>query len=993
MNEQHPALRDYCQPRDLWLFAQHKEHPRFESIVAQATELAPETLEGSLVDAFGVQVGRHGTRVAVEDGERSLTYAELNTAANRLAHRLLAEQASNDAPIAAIVEKRVEAIIALVAIWKAGHSVMFLEPDMVPAQLRRHLSNTGVMIAIGHHAHSARLANVLPPQCRLLPIEDALSPGSHGTSAIESEADPQVSIAPEHPAIMNQTSGSTGEPKYVLHSHRNRLYFAWDIAHSYLLSPLDRHSLFHQLSSSSAPMIYVPALVTGGTICLFDVGNLSMRALVPLLDKHRITHLSLPNVAMRELLHALEGKDNLPGVRMIQLTGQTLYRSDVMLFQERMCEGTILISRYAMSEVGGSAQYQIDHTSKLESPTVPAGYPFPGRKLYIVDEQGEMLPPNTVGEIALDCPLPGFWHTLRLQRMPIFGQATDGKPIQAFHTGDMGMIQPDGCVIHLGRKDDVVKVRGNRISLVEVENALLSVPGVGQAAAKTFPTARGDNRLVGYVAPQDNAASQSRAPLTPNDLRRHLAQQVAAPVIPSRFVIMDALPLTGSGKPNRKVLPEPGNPRPDLDTPYRAPHTEIESALCKIWVEHLELDEVGIDDDFFALGGDSILMMELVVTVERKWAKELPPTFFNNPTVANLARQLQNENTKSETRAVYPPPIDVSIHTSSHTSSHTETPPETDLQAQQSPPARPLTSANPEGTAPTWRRRLYARLVETGPTWKYHLSYSMGIHLQRRLVAQRAFRRRFFPRAVARLRAWHELLEDATPLEEVTRQFLLCNTWQHWRLATLRQNPAHFARWVTIEGEEHLSELDNGAPERAGAGLILLTPHTLLERLVPLLPQWAKRQHMTITGAECYTREELADINHPRRMARRAQQVAQAHTLLTRQGVVKIVGDGPAGYGGISIALGNRRLEIRAGAAELAWETGATVLPVFATLAPTGQITLHLTAPIRPGSGTRQAQIERMTEEYAHRYAQFWPRQYASMTRGFLDEFWKLPRI
>jgi non-ribosomal peptide synthetase component F len=208
--------------------------------------------------------------------------------------------------------------------------------------------------------------------------------------------------------------------------------------------------------------------------------------------------------------------------------------------------------------------------------------------------------------------------------------------MSAFRTGDLGMRRADGCVIHMGRKDDLVKIRGHRVSLVEVDNALLQIEGVARATSRTFPTANDDNRLVGYVVADAAFTKQ----LTPEYLRSTLAKRVPDPVIPAHVVVLDALPMTASGKPDRKALPKPGNPRPALETPFRAPSNDLERELCALWAKRLEVDEVGLDDNFFLLGGDSMLMTMVLLEIEKTWKKSVSGTFFNEPTVAEMTRQM-----------------------------------------------------------------------------------------------------------------------------------------------------------------------------------------------------------------------------------------------------------------------------------------------------------------------------------------------------------------
>ncbi|MEX1020412.1 MAG: hypothetical protein WDZ49_12185, partial [Litorilinea sp.] len=291
-----------------------------------------------------------------------------------------------------------------------------------------------------------------------------------------------------------------------------------------------------------------------------------------------------------------------------------------------------------------------------------------------------------------------------------------------------------------------------------------------------------------------------------------------------------------------------------------------------------------------------------------------------------------------------------------------------------------------------WRTWLYRRGFEMGPVaGQTGLPYGAGVRLQRMLLRLPAVQARY-PRSVARLCEWHELLQDSVSVRDATLVHLMANTWQGWRAQALAHLGRAFDRWVHVEGREHLA-----AALASARGVILVSPHTPLMRVLRALPEWQGRESMAISVAPGFTATERADLNHPQRVARRAEQLMQAHRLLARRGVVRIAGDGPAGVGGVLTTVGDRQLEIRFGVGEVAAATGACVLPAFAWMQPNGQITFHICPPVVPedfGAGKQDARrrIEGLTAHYAQLYRQFWPRQYAAMEWGFLAMYLALPR-
>jgi lauroyl/myristoyl acyltransferase len=239
-----------------------------------------------------------------------------------------------------------------------------------------------------------------------------------------------------------------------------------------------------------------------------------------------------------------------------------------------------------------------------------------------------------------------------------------------------------------------------------------------------------------------------------------------------------------------------------------------------------------------------------------------------------------------------------------------------------------------------------------------------------------------FPRSVARVQRWHAIVNDTTPITQVVIQHLMANTWLQWRREALLSNRSAFARWVTVDGEDAI-----GAMEQSTTGVIVVSPHTNLAHMVRGIPALRGRETLLIPVTEGASPEERADINHPQRMAQRAALLLDAHRVLAGNGVVWIMGDGPAGVGGVTATIGNRRLEFRVGAAQLSLSSGACMIPVFTTMQTSGAITLHLDSPIEPAGLWTDDRAATLTAEYAERFARNWHRQYATMLWGYLARF------
>ncbi|MEX1020411.1 MAG: non-ribosomal peptide synthetase, partial [Litorilinea sp.] len=653
-------LDAFLAPRPLGLFAKQLTHPHFGPMVADLRSFDRSILDRTAVAEFEAMVARQPARLAVQDAQTSLTYGELNAAANRLARRLVAQWGAGPVrhqtiprrpiPAVLLLEKSCDALVGFWAILKAGHPLMVLDLEILPGQIATILRDTGATYLLTRRAYFAARQAALPVGLDPLFLPDLgeadpaqppdLGAGSLGSGDADAAQNLELPLSARDTARVVFTSGSTGKPKYTYQTHRGLHYSVWEMVRTHCFIPHDRHTYYQRMSSGAPILSLFHFFLSGGSIHLYDSAQTDPHHLAQWLVERQITHAFLPVMALQALLNSLEGRDCLPNLRMAHVTGQAVHRSLVELFQARLHAACILGCRYGMSDAGSIAHFQVDRDVRVDTPTVPAGHIYPGRRVYIVDEAGQVLAPDTPGEIVIGCCLPGFWDGYPIVYSTIEDPDAPGQRLRVWRTKDLGVMGADGLLRYLGRKDDLVKIRGFRVALTAVENALLQAPGVMQVVAKAFPTRQGDNRLVAYVVTDPRVPQAQHA----DYLRVEMAKHVEAHMIPARFVMLEDIPQTATAKPDRKALPEPANPRPELSTPYRAPQSAQDIALCTLWARELEMERVGLDDNFFDLGGDSILMMGLLLEAERQWQVPMPEDFFAQPTVATMVRILQQHS-------------------------------------------------------------------------------------------------------------------------------------------------------------------------------------------------------------------------------------------------------------------------------------------------------------------------------------------------------------
>jgi acyl carrier protein len=294
------------------------------------------------------------------------------------------------------------------------------------------------------------------------------------------------------------------------------------------------------------------------------------------------------------------------------------------------------------TETGNITQFFIDRETEFPGDIAPIGYPAQDMEIVLLDDAGNLVRAGDAGEVAvksryLAC---GYWRRPELTNEK-FRDDPDGGEERVYLTGDQGRAESDGCLFHLGRKDDQIKVRGYRVEVAEIEAALLRLGYFTKAFVTLRERGSAEKSLVAYLVPEKRPAPTSSA------LRKALAATLPNHVIPAVFVMLDSMPLTPTRKVDRNALPEPGNDRPEMDTPFVAPGTAVEGALAKNWRDVLSLDQVGIHDNFFELGGDSLAAIRMVSRVVQMFGIELPiKALIDSPTVAAMAGVIEGNQAK-----------------------------------------------------------------------------------------------------------------------------------------------------------------------------------------------------------------------------------------------------------------------------------------------------------------------------------------------------------
>jgi amino acid adenylation domain-containing protein len=567
---------------------------------------------------FEAQAARRPHATAAEFGGQAWTYEALNRRANRIAHRLRRAGVGPDQPVGLYLGRSLEALAGILGILKAGGAYLPLDPAYPAARLATMLEQTGapVVLSAGH----------VTPRLQAENTTILLLDGAEEQQAWQEgdDADPPPVNLPEHLAYLIFTSGSTGQPKGVMVSHRNAVHSTTARWQNYTLQ-CESFLLSSSFSFDSSVAGLFWALSQGGRICLpADAEVQDAGAVATLIARYRATHaLMLPS--LYNLILETHAASLLASLRCVIVAGEACPAA-VASRHHHACPQAQLYNEYGPTEGSVWATlYQSRFESHHGVPVLPIGQPIANMKVYVLDQRMSRVPPGTAGEIYIGGAgiVRGYLRRAGMTAerfIPDPFSAADGGAAgrRLYRTGDIGRFDAAGCLEFLGRVDQQVKIRGFRIELGEIEARLAAYPAVREAAVIARHDRNGDLQLAAYVVL--HAASVPLQQLQPL-LQQHLREDLPEHMVPAGFTVLDAMPLNPNGKLDRAALPEP---QQRSQPAYVAPATAIEIQLAAIWQEVLGIEQVGLDDDFFALGGHSLVATRLVSRVRGATGRDVP---------------------------------------------------------------------------------------------------------------------------------------------------------------------------------------------------------------------------------------------------------------------------------------------------------------------------------------------------------------------------------
>ncbi|HKU77526.1 MAG TPA: amino acid adenylation domain-containing protein, partial [Pyrinomonadaceae bacterium] len=595
-----------------------------------ATEAAYPEL--TLAELFERQAERTPKTIAIEFGAEQVGYQQLNRRANQLAHHLHKLGVGPDVVVAILMERSVETIVSVLGVLKAGGAYLLLDPAYPSERRLFMLADSAAQVVLTRQSFVEELGE---QKAHVLCLD-----AQWASVAEESEENPLNAVTPDNLAYVVYTSGSTGRPKGIGMPQRPLMNLLAFQTNNFDHSNPPRTLQFASLSFDVSFQEIFSTFCAGATLVLIaEEVRRDGRALWQVLVEKIVERLFLPFVALQQLAEVVEAEATVPlHLREVITAGEQLkVTGEIRLMFEKLPDCTF-VNQYGPSETHVVTAWQLPGTPDEWPHLPPIGKPISNTQIYVLDEWLQPVPVGVIGELYVggDCLARGYIdRPEQTAERFIPDPFSERRGERLYKTGDLVRYLNNGCLDFAGRRDHQVKVRGFRIEIGEIEAALKLHPAVKQTVVHAWDDKTGQKRLAAYVvaAPEESVATA--------ELRNHLRELLPEYMIPSAFVLLAELPLTPSGKVDRRALSAPDSLRSETEG-YAAPRTPIEEVLASIWANLLGFEQVGINDNFFELGGHSLLATRVMSQIRDSFQIDLAlRQLFEHPTIAELAQSIE----------------------------------------------------------------------------------------------------------------------------------------------------------------------------------------------------------------------------------------------------------------------------------------------------------------------------------------------------------------
>jgi amino acid adenylation domain-containing protein len=958
-----------------------------------------EELEHTVVEYFEQIVEKFPEKPAVIDRKSEITYRDLNSSSNQCARVILNILGDvHDEPVLILCGHSISSLVVILGILKSGNIYVALDVSQPIERLNAILedSQSRLIITSGQNMDLAQNLALSGVQIFNLDTLD---------SALSKENLP-LRLNSRNLAVIFYTSGSTGIPKGVLLDHRALMARVAEKINTDKIHSQDRLLLPFPAGFGWSTQPVFGAFLTGATLYVRSYNEMTLKELSDWLDTNKISHLPGSPSFLRQFLSSLpvDGRKLFPHLRTFIAGGETLHPQDVTAWQKHFSDNCVLLYGYSSTEAGPIVKTFFSIDSTVNEVVLHLNYLYDPIKLYILDEDDKPVGEGVVGQIAYRSPamLRGYWRRLGLNSQKFISDPEDPS-LQIFLSSDMGKLIADGSLEFLGRKDTMLKIRGYRIDTVEVETALYKHPSIENAFVTSWAEAgsMNDPRLIAYVSFKENYT------LSEGDMRKFMVENLPDYMVPTKIILLKEFPINPNGKIDRKALPALGSSRPDINTPYAPPQTDLEKKIGEIWRNVLNIDTVGLNDDFFELGGSSLIALQMIMQVEKLIKKTISPAFFQQATILNLIKELdisESNGTNEDSRY-----------------------PSTNLKDEQKQIQINMPRPTRKRSA-TWREKAhhtrkvirvlpYLHVLNKPFPEGYDLLIKAGSNtsLNRLLYVDKYFLMQKFLKSIGSSKnsikplmdlsikgnILIKLLMHTTEYDKPDKmdEYLKRSTHLFWRSLDdlIHNSPIEkFYKYFSVEGLEFLDKA-----RKNPHGVILLTYHSSLGRFATpsLSRQLGGQQIITISSVSARRRKSNWVSDHENMSsdvttsALSTSEALRGQHMLEEGKTIQLVGDEKLNNLGKSILLGDRMYMLKTGFADLSLNTSATIIPLYNTLLKDGHIHTIIKEEFDPGKGDRETRIQNLVTQYGKFINSAWLASPESLTWNRLQIHLSKPSI
>jgi aspartate racemase len=607
--------------------------PQLDLLISKWNDTASEYPRNLCIhQLFEQEVARRPDAVAIRFADEQLTYRQVNERANQIAHRLRKLGVGPEVMVGTLLDRSLDLVVGLLGILKAGGAFVSLDPSYPMERLEFMAADIAAPVMLVQDSVVQRLGFPGISNPAWLHGKSLSFEQNRAAIAQESVENPTNQTTADNLAYVMYTSGSTGQPKGVMVSHRAVVRLVKNT--NYIdLNEREVFLQFSPISFDASTLEIWGALLNGGCLAMMPPEKQSLSELGTAIRRYGVTTLWLTAGLFNVMVE--QRVEDLKPLRQLVAGGDALSPAHVRKALENL-PGCRLINGYGPTE---GTTFTCCHTISVEDAegsSIPIGRPIANTQVYLLDSENQLVPSGEVGELCIggDGLARGYLNQPELTAAKFVRHPFRDEPeARIYKTGDLARYRPDGTIEFLGRSDNQVKISGYRIELGEIETVVMQYPSVRSTVVIARQDTPGEKKLVAYVVASEQGCSFA-------ELRVYLQQKLPAYMMPSAFVLMDALPLSPNGKVDRALLPVPlvAHPEPPR---AKSAQSDMEQKIESAWLKVLVLQQVGLDDNFFDVGGDSLQLLAVHAEIQKKIESEFPLTdLFEYSTIRSLARHL-----------------------------------------------------------------------------------------------------------------------------------------------------------------------------------------------------------------------------------------------------------------------------------------------------------------------------------------------------------------